>query len=117
MFATLEPWRSFGQNAGVDEFYEGFGARIRSARRRVGINQEELGRRVGLNRSSISNVEKGRQRVPAHMIMEFATALDIPPAELLPTGPVEPDLLRGVPDDTRSFVREILSSAGEDPRG
>jgi transcriptional regulator with XRE-family HTH domain len=101
----------------VDAFYEQFGTRIRRARVHADISQEELGHRVGLNRSSVSNVEKGRQRVPAHMVVEFATALGIPPCELLPTSPLESDPLRGVPQETRSFVEEILNSAGENPRG
>lgn len=101
----------------VDAFYEDFGARIRRARTRSGISQEELGQRVGLNRSSVSNVEKGRQRVPAHMIIEFAAALDVPPTELLPNGPVEPDPLRGVPEETRPFVQQVLNSTGEGPHG
>ncbi|MFD2420395.1 helix-turn-helix domain-containing protein [Amycolatopsis pigmentata] len=97
----------------MDHFYEQFGARIRRVRQQAGINQEELGHRVGLNRSSISNVEKGRQRVPLHMIMEFAEALDVPAATLLPGDTTQLDPLRGVPQETRPFVEDILHTAGE----
>ncbi len=41
----------------MDSFYEEFGQRIRRARLNLGLNQEALGHRVGLERSSISNVE------------------------------------------------------------
>lgn len=101
----------------MDQFYEQFGAKIRLARVQAGLSQEELGRRVGLTRSSISNVEKGRQHSLAHMVVEFATALDIAPAGLLPTGPTAADPLRGVPEDARSFVEDILSTAGQGSRG
>jgi transcriptional regulator with XRE-family HTH domain len=100
----------------VDRFYEQFGQRVRSARLELGLNQEELGHRVGLERSSISNVEKGRQRVQLHMLLEFATALGVPPAELLPD-PAATDPLRLVPAGTRPFVQDVLKTARARARG
>lgn len=101
----------------MDHFYEQFGAKIRLARVQAGLSQEELGRRVGLTRSSISNVEKGRQHSLAHMVIEFATALGIAPIDLLPNRPAPADPLRGVPDDARAFVEDVLSTAEQDARG
>jgi transcriptional regulator with XRE-family HTH domain len=95
----------------MDRFYEEFGQRVRSARLGLGLNQEELGHRVGLERSSISNVEKGRQRVQLHMLLEFATALDVPPIQLLPDITAASDPLQRVPADTRPFVRDVLKTA------
>ncbi len=102
--------RFLGQDAGVEDFYEQFGQRVRTARLGLGLNQEALGRRVGLERSSISNVEKGRQRVQLHMLLEFATALKVPPTQLLPDTAAS-DPLRRVPADTRPFVRDVLKTA------
>ena len=102
---------------GVDGFYEQLGDRIYRARRSAGLSQEELGRRVGLNRSSISNVEKGRQRILAHVLMDFCAALSITPARLLGDAPAEPDLLSGLPEETRSFVQDVLTEAGQAHRG
>jgi transcriptional regulator with XRE-family HTH domain len=99
-------------------FYEQFGSRVRQARRLAGIKQEELGRRVGLNRSSISNVEIGRQRVPLHMLVVFAEALQVSAETLLPTEQTQQtDPLRDVPADSRRFVEDILSTASETTRG
>ena len=95
----------------MDHFYEQFGQRVRSARLKRGMNQEALGHRVGLERSSISNVEKGRQRVQLHMLLEFAAALNLAPAQLLPETTAVSDPLRRVPADTRPFVRDVLKSA------
>ena len=95
----------------MDWFYEEFGQRVRSARLALGLNQEALGHRVGLERSSISNVEKGRQRVQLHMLLEFATALDVPATQLLPDITAASDPLRRVPADTRPFVRDVLKTA------
>lgn len=101
----------------MDGFYEQLGDRIRQARRNAGLSQEELGRRVGLNRSSISNVEKGRQRILAHVLMDFSAALSVPSARLLGDGPAEPDLLSGLPEETKSFVNDVLTEAGQTRRG
>jgi transcriptional regulator with XRE-family HTH domain len=101
----------------VDTFYEEFGARVRRARQQAGVSQEQLGHLVGLNRSSISNVEIGRQRVPLHMLMEFANALEVPAGSLLPTAPSESDPLRGVPAESRSFVEDVLNTAAGSARG
>ena len=95
----------------MDSFYEEFGQRIRRARLNLGLNQEALGHRVGLERSSISNVEKGRQRVQLHMLLEFAAALDVPPIQLLPDLTTASDPLRRVPAGTRPFVQDVLKTA------
>lgn len=95
----------------MDWFYEQFGLRVRSARLDMGLNQEALGHRVGLQRSSISNIEKGRQRIQLHMLLEFATALEVPPTALLPERITVVDPLRQVPAEARPFVQDVLKSA------
>jgi transcriptional regulator with XRE-family HTH domain len=117
MLARVEFCRCLGQDAVVDRFYEQFGQRVRSARLNLGLNQEALGHRVGLERSSISNVEKGRQRVQLHMLVEFAAALEVQPIQLLPDITAAADPLRRVPAETRPFVRDVLKSARAQARG
>lgn len=95
----------------MDWFYEQFGLRVRRARLEMGLNQEALGHRVGLERSSISNIEKGRQKVQLHMLLEFATALEVAPTALLPESGTPADPLRQVPADARPFVQDVLKSA------
>jgi transcriptional regulator with XRE-family HTH domain len=107
----MESWRFLGHDAAVEDFYEQFGRRVRSARLDLGLNQETLGHRVGLERSSISNVEQGRQRVQLHMLLEFAAALSVPPERLLPDSAATSDPLRHVPAGTRPFVRDVLNTA------
>ena len=65
-------------------FYKILGEKISHYRRKLGYTQEELSLRVGLNRSSISNIEKGRQKILAFSLIEFATELRVNPSELLP---------------------------------
>ena len=51
------------------------------------MTQDRLGRLVGLSRTSITNIEKGRQHVSLHQILRIADALEVEPEFLLPSQP------------------------------
>lgn len=70
-------------------FYAEVGRRVRLARERLGLTQDSLATQVTLSRTSVTNIEKGRQKVLAHTICSLADALKIPPAELLPDSPLQ----------------------------
>jgi transcriptional regulator with XRE-family HTH domain len=97
-----------GKHEDVDRFYLEFGQRLRAARARAGLSQEVLGVQVGLNRTSISNIEKGRQRILLHHLPLLADHLGTTVDELLPTTPSSGDVLSAVPDDARGWVRRVL---------
>ena len=67
-------------------FYEEVGRRIRDARkqRKPPLTQEALAKLVSLTRTSITNAEKGRQKLLLHTLTDIATALQVEPASLLP---------------------------------
>ena len=48
------------------------------------MTQAELGRRIGLSRTSVTNIEQGRHHVSLHQFMRIAVALDVAPEALLP---------------------------------
>ena len=48
------------------------------------MTQHRLGTLVGLSRTSITNIEKGRQQVSLHQFFRIADALEVTPAKLLP---------------------------------
>ncbi len=64
--------------------YEEFGRGLRSARKAANLTQEALAERVGLSRTSITNIEKGRQHVSLHMLFTLAAAIGVELVELLP---------------------------------
>jgi transcriptional regulator with XRE-family HTH domain len=84
-----------------DKFYRLFGSRVRELREERKVTQDELARRVALSRTSITNIERGRQRVLLHQMMEIAQALDAEPAALVPRADGEPAPLR---DDVARVV-------------
>ncbi len=67
------------------KLYRVFGSRLRALREEKSVTQEELARRVDLSRTSITNIEKGRQRIMLHQVVELAQALDANVVELMPS--------------------------------
>jgi transcriptional regulator with XRE-family HTH domain len=65
------------------------GQRIRERREEMEMSQIELGRRVGIKRSSMSNIESGKTKCPAGTtLMKIAGTLDLSPEWILNgTGP------------------------------
>ena len=61
-----------------------FGRLVRLHRERLGLNQGEIGRAVGLSRASIANIETGRQRIPLHHLYSLARVLKVDVHALLP---------------------------------
>lgn len=64
-------------------FYLQLGQRIREARRQRKFTQEKLAAAVQLTRTSITNIECGRQPVLAHHLVAFAKALGVSVESLL----------------------------------
>lgn len=90
----------------VDRFYCEFGQRLHDARTAARVSQEALARVVGLNRTSISNIEKGRQRLLAHQLPVLALALQTTVEELLPAPPAT-DTLEGLAEADRNAVLAV----------
>lgn len=76
----------------IDEtrLYQALGQRLRAAREqqsgsRGRLTQAELASKVGLERTSITNIEKGTQKVPLHVLFRLCQALNASVTELLPS--------------------------------
>jgi transcriptional regulator with XRE-family HTH domain len=101
---------------GQDVFYAEVGQRIRHARDRRGLTQEGLASLVALTRTSITNIEKGRQKLLLHTLVDLATALQVAPADLLPpvttAGEQELDtLLKGRSRKEQQWIKSTVLSA------
>jgi transcriptional regulator with XRE-family HTH domain len=60
-----------------------FGENLRRSRRRAGISQEELGMRSSLHRTEIGLLERGSRVPRIDTLIKIASALAIPPGDLL----------------------------------
>ena len=59
---------------------------LRGARRAVGLSQEALAEKAGVDRSYVSRVETGKVSVGLDTLAELARAVDVAPNELLRDG-------------------------------
>jgi transcriptional regulator with XRE-family HTH domain len=66
-------------------FYRHFGQLLAEARRKKGISQELLADELGLSRTSITNIEKGRQPIQLHTLYCIARLLGVELKDLLPS--------------------------------
>ncbi|MHA3771631.1 helix-turn-helix domain-containing protein [Verrucomicrobiota bacterium sgz303538] len=99
------------------EVYRVVGARIRGERIKQKLTQEELASLVKLKRTSITNIEKGRQKLLLHTLVEIAAALGVSPLELLSplntdetakfNAPLPPDL----PADAKDWIIAGVAAA------
>lgn len=99
----------------IDRFYADIGIRVRNARTAAELSQAALADLVGLTRSSVANLEAGRQRIALHLFYMIAQALDTDPQELLPE-PGRPSQLRDFPD-LQEHLADSPESAQEFVRG
>lgn len=63
--------------------YRLVGAKIEQTRTMLGWTQQELAAKVNLTRTSITNIEAGRQRILLHDIEKFCAAFNMAPKALL----------------------------------
>lgn len=100
-----------------DRLYQALGRRIRTAREAARFSQEELARRVGLTRTSVTNIEHGRQRIQVHVLYALARALAVDPEALLPplhdeTTPSALGEVPGLAAAEQEWVRRVIAPRG-----
>jgi transcriptional regulator with XRE-family HTH domain len=82
----------------------------------VPVTQQQLADQAGLTRSSIANVEAGRQRVPLHVLAAIALALKVEPQDLLPGGLESTASVLTLPEpdseSSRRFVETTVAKVG-----
>ncbi len=70
------------------QLYLALGSRIRELREgnegRKRMTQAELAQQVGLERTSITNIEKGSQKVPLHVLYKLCDVLKVDIQSILP---------------------------------
>ena len=68
------------QRIRIDLVWKRVGARVRALREEEGLTQEQLARRSGIGRTSITNIEVGRQRPPLSTLIRIARVCGEDPA-------------------------------------
>jgi transcriptional regulator with XRE-family HTH domain len=97
----------------ADELYAAVGFRVTRIRKARGVRQEGLAKAIGITRSSIANLETGRQRMPLHLLLAIAQALGVELADVIDTGRPMPQLAERLPDGPRETVADTLREIGK----
>jgi transcriptional regulator with XRE-family HTH domain len=85
------------------DFYTILGNKIRLARKEKGVDQESLAKCLNLSRTSVINIEKGRQRPSIHQIWLMAYHLQFPILDLIPP----PDLQASIDNWTEKVQNHM----------
>ncbi len=86
----------------IDEhaLYRSIGQRLKSRRRELRLTQKQLAVWLGVERTSVANIEAGLQKAPLHTLYRLCLLLDLEISALLPS-------IRGVTTDGASSVEEV----------
>lgn len=97
-----------------ENFYRFLGERIAQFRRGQRLTQERLAATAGISRSSLANIEKGRQLVGVHLLVKFAQTLGLPVGDLIPleikafsTADIEQKLAE-LQENERAWVMKVI---------
>lgn len=102
------------EQTNIDNIYIEIGKKIRDVRERKHISQEDLAKKVGLTRTSITNIEKGRQKLLVHTLINIAQELSMDAKALLPSSE-EPfaKVLNELSDNHKRVVEEFIKEGDE----
>lgn len=107
----------------MSQYKHEYGQRVRRARLAAELDQVELARRLGLCRSSITNLEAGRHSQTAEQVMATAQVLAVDPRWLL-TGwapdhvvPKRPEISRKELDAAATSLRAVADTISQRPEG
>lgn len=85
------------------------GEKVRAARERAGLSQEELGERTGLGQHGISRIETGRSKITLDKALKIARALGMATGEILEEGTSVPR--KGVSTITKALAPRLKTPA------
>src|SRR6266700_2734968 len=97
-----------------DEIYRGLGRKIRQTRENQRLSQDSLAQRLGISRTSMVNIEAGRQRAPLHVLWQIAELLETKLTLLIP-GPEELLAPQNQAVLDKEMMKQIEEVANGDP--
>jgi transcriptional regulator with XRE-family HTH domain len=97
-----------------DEIYRGVGRKVRQTRENQRLSQDLLAKHLGISRTSMVNIEAGRQRAPLHVLWQIAELLETKLTLLIPS----PEELLAPQNRTvldKEMMKQIEEVANGDP--
>lgn len=104
----------------MNQLYREFGRLLRARRKDAQLTQDDVASKVGLVRTSITNIERGRQQVALHTLYALADAVGVPPESLMPPKSIlledDSELEKklgkvALEEERKDWIRRIVSKA------
>lgn len=67
-----------------DQLYSFIGEQLKNHRETQDRKQQDVADAIGLERTSITNIERGKQKLPIHVLFNICEVLGVSPTEVLP---------------------------------
>jgi transcriptional regulator with XRE-family HTH domain len=100
--------------------YARIGKRIRAAREELGLTQKALASLVRLTRTSVTNIERGKQKLLVHTLVDFAKALGVDAGELLVADDMQvgsaeelDELIKARPRIERDWIKATIDAGAK----
>lgn len=106
-------------NEAEEQLFQYIGQRLRERRQAIDVTQADLAQRLGILRSSLANIESGRQRVPLITLYRLCFELNSDLTSMLPsvdtivprnTIVVTPE---SAPPKTLAIINRLLDNSSE----
>jgi DNA-binding XRE family transcriptional regulator len=82
--SVLAAWLTGGCGRRLDDPRVGeLGKNLREARKRLGLTQEEVAERSGVQAGEVSRIEGGKRDAKVSTLEKLAVAVNVPPGDLL----------------------------------
>lgn len=110
----------------IDEraLYQYIGKQLKARRQAAGLTQQRLADRLEMTRTSITNIEHGRQRLPLHLLYRLCLTLEIDTSSVLPSigtvthsapePPAVPAHMEEMPPRVAELIRELMQGTSEE---
>lgn len=93
-----------------DQLYSFIGEQLKNHRETQMRKQQDVAEAVGLERTSITNIERGKQKLPIHVLFNICEVLGVNPSEVLPR-------MGAVAEEREMEKVSVRGFEGELPRG
>jgi len=98
-----------------ERFYLALGEAFRRLRITHNLTQEDVARALGLSRTSVTNIEKGNQKILAYTLLAAADVFKVEPSELLhaQSATAQDVLADDVPRKAKTWIESVLTGVGQ----
>jgi transcriptional regulator with XRE-family HTH domain len=98
-----------------ERFYLELGETFRRLRITQNLTQEDVARALGLSRTSVTNIEKGNQKILAFTLFAAADVFKVEPSELLHAQrAITQDMVADdVPHKAKTWIESVLTGVSQ----